>query len=118
MIDFVMLVVQSDDDPPPGVWMCRPGVDLGRLPEIIRSTDPRPAREQVNERYGGGWDPMGGFTLRKTEKGYRLMYPGDPPMLGLAFIELPLSREMVVLFESDWVVVVQEGGSWEASRMT
>jgi hypothetical protein len=118
MTDIVMLVVQSDDDPPLGVWMVRPGVDLGPLPQIIQSRDPRKVAEQVNERYPGGWNPMGGFTLRKTEKGYRLMYPGDPPMLGLAFIELPLSREMVVLFESDWVVVVQEGGAWEASRMT
>jgi hypothetical protein len=86
---------------------------LGFLPQMFSDMDPRPAREQVNANYGhgGGWRPFAGFTM--TEDG--LEYPGDPVM-GLV-AETRLRDEVIRVFESDWVVIIQPDGSWEASRM-
>ena len=46
----------------------RPEDILGLLPMIFDSNDPRPAREQANERYahGGGWNPQEGWELNPS----------------------------------------------------
>lgn len=85
---------------------------LGFLPDFLAINDPRPAREQFEERYRfGGWRPMKGWKLDGT----KLRYPGDPAFKLLACSQL--RDETIYLFESAWVVIVQQDGSFEVSRM-
>lgn len=89
--------------------------NLGLLPSMLDEDDPRSAREQFNSNYqhGGGWFPMQGFKL--SADGKRLLYPGDPPMLALARVKL--RDELVVLYECEWVAIIQPDGSFETCRM-
>lgn len=89
---------------------------LGLWPAIFLADDPRPAKEQVNERYsyGGGWMPMKGFELT-LEK--RLCYPGDPPLKPFAACHLPLSNETIYFYPHSQVAIVQADESFEAGRM-
>lgn len=81
----------------------------GILPEFFDESDPRPARDQLHENYahGGGVHPFKGFTLnswRSLGRAY-LSYPEDPPMMEVA--RGFLRNETVILFESNWVAIVQ-----------
>jgi len=88
---------------------------LGFLPGMLDENDPRPAREQFNERYahGGGWQPFIGHELR--EEDLTLKYPGDPPLIPLA--KLQFRDELIVLYEHDFVMIKQRDGSYEVCRM-
>ena len=88
---------------------------VGFLPTIFDADDPRPAREQVADRYrhGGGWQPITGLTMRPD--GSRLHYPGDPPFRALAYAQL--RGERIIMFQSAFVAIVQPDGSYEVSRM-
>lgn len=87
---------------------------LGLLPYIFRSSDPRPAREQANDRYshGGGWSPLSGWTI---DEAFRITYPGDSPLLPLARAQL--RDETIILYRHSWVAIIQANGSFEVSRM-
>lgn len=91
-----------------------PEVNLGLLPNFLSEDDPRSAKEQLNENYahGGGWLPMEGFKL--TSRG-RLSYPGDPPLRALAVTKL--RHEAIVLFEHEFVAIIQPDGTFEVARM-
>jgi hypothetical protein len=88
--------------------------DLGFLPEIIRGDDPRPVKDQVNERYrhGGGWDPTPGFKLLPN---FVLEYPEDPPYRPVAMTKI--GAELVYVYPHDFVGVFQSDGSFEVARM-
>jgi hypothetical protein len=97
----------------------------GMLPEFLSDFDPRPAKEQFNENYahGGGWHP---FTDKwKIDKPFeigkaKLKYPGDPPLKELSRTVLHgqfPQAEMIILFESEMVAIVQKDGTFEVSRM-
>ena len=90
---------------------------LGILPQFFDEADPRPARDQIHDRYahGGGWHPFEGFQLKKGENGYYLAYPDDPPMREIA--RAKLRDEWVVLFEYDWVAIIQEDGTYEVASV-
>ncbi len=86
---------------------------LGLIPHFLDEDDPRPAKEQFNERYVfGGWQPFEGFTLRKDNS---LMYPGDPPTRPLA--QTKLRDELVVFYDHQWVAIIQPDRSFEVCRM-
>ena len=88
-------------------------VDWGFIPAFLDGDDPRPAAEQFNERYIGGWNPFEGFTL-DLDDGV-LSYPGDPPMKAVSAI---LFRdEWIILFPYSWVLIIQQDKSWQVSRM-
>ena len=86
--------------------------NMGFFPTFLIESDPRPAREQINERYsyGGGWSPMHNF--RKT--GDILKYPGDPPLHPIC--ELLFRDERIVMYEASIFMIVQKDGSWEVAR--
>jgi len=90
-------------------------LQLGILPQFFLLNDPRPAREQLQERYahGGGVPPFEGFTPRLDGEVefWRLDYPGDPPTLALAYCRL--REEMIILFEHSWVAIVPPGGVYD-----
>jgi len=91
----------------------------GYLPEIISDRDPRPVRQQIESNYahGGGWNPLSGFSLHLNQGigCAKLLYPGDPAMHECS--RTHIRDELVILFECDWVAVVQNDGSFAATRM-
>lgn len=89
----------------------------GAIPTFLDAADPRPAREQINERYRwGGWKPFTGFKLVRSAAGeFSLVYPDDPPRRAVAFGQL--REELIVLFESDWLMILQRDGSYEIARV-
>ena len=100
----------------PLIWdMLYPGMTydhLGLLPTFVSGDDPRPAREQFNERYVSGWDPMKGFKLDQQDW---LHYPGDPPLRPIALAYL--RSELILFYEHEWVAIVQPDRSFEVCRM-
>lgn len=89
---------------------------LGIIPSFLDNDDPRPAREQFDERYGfaGGWQPFLGFTL--DLKDFTLAYPGDPVLeaQGMCYLH---DDEQVLVYDHAWVAVIQRDGSYEIARM-
>jgi hypothetical protein len=88
---------------------------IGLIPSFLVEADPRPAREQFDERYsfGGGWHPMANFKL--DPKTFALKYPGDPAFKPIA--RIPFRKEQIYIYEHAFVCIVQEDGSFEAARM-
>jgi hypothetical protein len=86
----------------------------GFIPGFLDESDPRPPREQFNERYVGGWMP-GPPGLSFDFDTVTLTYPGDPPMTPISVMQF--RTEWILLFPSSWVLILQPGGSWEVARM-
>jgi hypothetical protein len=86
---------------------------LGLLPWFIEEEDPRPAREQFDDRYVAGWMPIPGFRLNK--KNGLLTYPGDPPMRPFALMRL--RRELIAFYPHAFVAIVQPDWKFEVARM-
>ena len=93
----------------PEVW--------GIIPTFLNEDDPRPVREQFNANYQSGWQPFPGFTLKRepANEPLELLYPEDPPLRALSIMQF--RTETIIIFEGEWVVVMQEDDSWEACRM-
>lgn len=86
---------------------------LGYIPSFLSEADPRPAKEQFEENYSfGGWQPMKGFKLNKDMS---LKYPGDPPMKPWA--EATLRQELIYVYQSGWVMILQPDMSFEVARL-
>ena len=88
--------------------------EWGFIPAFLHGDDPRPAAEQFNERYPGGWQHFGG-PLTFDRDALTLSYPGDPVMKARS--ALVFRNEVLLLFPSSWVVIVQDDHSWEVCRM-
>ena len=87
--------------------------DLGYLPLFLSEADPRPAKEQFDDHYQGGWMPMKGFRLNIASMA--LTYPGDPPLLPDAVTRL--REEAIFVYPHDWVLILQTDGTWEVARL-
>ena len=74
---------------------------LGLLPEIITDKDSRPVREQIEDRYVYGWEPMEGFTFDPMSA--TLTYKDGEQMFALAYAAV--RNEVVVLYESAILLV-------------
>jgi hypothetical protein len=87
---------------------------LGDLPRMLSTNNPRPARDQLDAGYKqmGGWRPFRGFTLGAD---YGLVYPGDPPLFPWAAGQL--RDETILVYPHDWVVIRQQDGAFEVCRM-
>jgi len=85
----------------------------GFIPDFLDEEDPRPAREQFNARYIGGWNPFPGFTLNIDSM--ELRYPGDPPMDPISC--MIFRNEMICIYPSSWVLILQGDATWEVARM-
>jgi hypothetical protein len=97
-------------------WTLAPGVGadvLGLLPQFLDERDPRPAREQFDANYIGGWWPVEG-GVRALPDG-SLKYPGDPVLRPIA--ETRLRDEVIRVFEASFVSITQPDGSFEVARM-
>jgi hypothetical protein len=87
---------------------------VGFIPTFLDENDLRPAREQFNEKYVGGWHPFQGHTL-VPEQDFALCYPGDPPLHPIALIRL--RRERIVIYPHAWVMILQDDNTFEVARM-
>lgn len=85
---------------------------LGFIPGFFSDDDPRPAREQIAERYQSGWHPINGCTM---DERLQLCYPGDPPFIALAFGIL--RNETLVLYQHDFLAIIQRDGTFEVARV-
>jgi hypothetical protein len=91
-----------------------PELHLGLIPYFLDRNNPRPAAEQFDDHsFGGGW--------RKTDPRWRMLpdgsikYPNDPALPVL--FEASLRDEVIRVYESAWVAIVQPDGSFQISRM-
>jgi hypothetical protein len=90
---------------------------VGALPYCWDANDPRPAKEQHDEKQmgNGPWhDFKGKFKL--DPETYFLKYPGDTVLKPLAIGELPLTKEKIIVYAHAWVVILQENGDWTVDR--
>lgn len=87
---------------------------LGYIKGVLDDEDPRSAKEQLHESYahGGGWQPFKGFELTDDDG---LKYPGDPVQLPVSTAKL--RDEVIHLYPSAWVAIIQPDRSFEVSRM-
>lgn len=93
-------------------------VDLGYIPLIITDEDPRPAAEQIEDRYshGGGWSPLAGFAMLPDGRvQYCVEEDLDPPLEILA--ETKLRNETIRFYQSSWIAIIQPDGSFAVSRL-
>jgi len=96
------------------IWYTFPhnGIDvLGFIPSFLYEDDPRPAREQIEDRYVAGWSPFKGFRLGWN---IDLLYEGDPPLSPTAWSRL--RDELIIVYHCGWVAIIQSDGTFEVSR--
>ena len=107
------------------VWT-NPGI-AGLLPAIFLQSDPRPAAEQLNDRYAHG----GGFM--PTPDGAAWTYlSGEPAALTwrdlddqdyvedfaeVSRAQLPLTGETLILFDAAMLVIAKQDGSYQLTRV-
>lgn len=86
---------------------------LGYVPGFIQADDPRPARDQINARYGehGGWRPNPGWQLRADS----IIYPGDPPRPFVA--RTTHGDETINFYAGAYIAIVQPDGAFEIARI-
>lgn len=101
----------------PLITQLRPGglEASGVIPFFLLHED-IPAREQIDHNYqhGGGWRPLKGWTFDREKN--RIKYPGDPALLPHTRIDLA-SGEVVYIYPSAWVCIVQPDGAYEVARI-
>ncbi len=89
----------------------------GFIPGFLSVHDPRPAVEQIADNYahGGGWNS---FThVFRPDFANLEMHStvGDPPIRCMAMSIL--RGEIIMLFEHDWLVIIQPDGTWDCARL-
>jgi hypothetical protein len=84
---------------------------LGVVPDFLSDQDHRSARDQINERYVGGWKPISGFSFPDEF----LRCPDEPPRPLIA--ETKLRDETIKFYNGAWVAIIQPTGEFEVSRL-
>lgn len=107
------------------VWITKApyGMELlGYIPGFMSNLDPRPAKEQINERYahGGGWNKFDGFKL--DAKTGSLVYPvpeeegGDEKYEPIAISMC--HDEVIMVYPHAWVCILTKATkAWEVARL-
>lgn len=87
---------------------------LGHIPEFLDPEDPRPAVEQLDDKYAhfGGWCPMRGYSMID---GVSLKYSGDPLMHPIA--STTINGETVFIYQGAWVCVKHDNATFEVARL-
>jgi hypothetical protein len=101
----------------PHIQQLRPGglEASGFIPFFILHED-IPAAKQIDHNYqhGGGWNPIPKWKLHRPNMS--IQYPRDPPLQPHTSISLG-NGEMVYIYPSAWVCIVQLDGSYEVARV-
>lgn len=82
---------------------------LGYIPQFLDESDPRPAKEQIEENYahGGGWRPIKGFSANENS----IQYDDYRPRVLIA--ETKLRKEVIRIYEGALVGIFQPDGEFE-----
>ena len=91
---------------------------LGLIPLFLNRMDVRPAAEQLNDGYmqAAGCGYNRGYVPKFERVGkHGLKYPGDPALQPWAIASI--NNETVCYYESSWVAVFQQDGSFIVDRM-
>lgn len=91
---------------------------LGLIPSFLSESDPRPAKQQLddNYRHGGGWHPTQGFRLDLPGGGKLISpYEEDMPLRPMAMSRL--RDEVLIFYESSFLLILQLDGSFEVARV-
>jgi hypothetical protein len=96
------------------VHPCMDYLALGIIPTFLDLNDPRPAREQFDERYISGWRPSKSEWQFDRET-LTLQYPEDPPLSPLAYTLL--RDELIVFYPHEFVMIASPGRPIEVMRM-
>lgn len=90
---------------------------VGLLPALLSDADNRSAVDQFAANYIGGW-----MDSKVGERGFtafddftKLHWPGDPPLHALALTRLRAER--IIVYESAYVAVIQDDGSFRVARL-
>jgi hypothetical protein len=95
------------------IWLTTQNPEiLGIVPSFLNEDDPRPAHEQINDRYISGWHPMSGF---KMDDRCTLFYSGDPPLPAIAMTML--RDERITFYSGAWLAITQPDGTFEVGRV-
>lgn len=86
--------------------------DWGFIPFFLIPDDPRPMKEQINERYQSGWHSIKGFVKEREDC---LKYPGDPLLKPMA--EIQLRSERLVLYSHAICAIFQPDGTFDVARL-
>lgn len=88
---------------------------VGFIPEFFSEDNPASAKEQIHRAYahGGGWNPFQGFKM--SDDKMRIMYPGDPAFNAIATARM--RDETIILYEHEWLAIIQPDGSHEIARI-
>lgn len=108
------------------LWKPIPPAKNGDLPDLLGfiiyfldTDDPRPAKEQINERYahGGGWKFYPGkWTMTfDADDVPHFRYPGDPPVRARGRSEL--HSERLFIMDHGYFAIVQPDGTFEIARL-
>jgi hypothetical protein len=97
---------------------------LGLIPHFLYETNPEPAAIQINRSYehGGGWRPMPKWQ-RTNPDSFIISYPGDDLLYSpiakatLHADDPTLPTEIICIYQSAWVAIFQENGSFEVARI-
>lgn len=92
---------------------------VGLIPEnILRfANEQDDAVKQLTDSYvygGNRWHDIDGFKLNDDNS---LKYPGDPKLLPRAQFRLGPKNELVVVYDSAFIAVIQEDRSFRVTRM-
>jgi len=92
-------------------------IQAGLLPDFFSADDERCAYDQLLANYPfGSGKPSEGFKLRGNgSKDWSLNYPGDPSLRPVSFAML--RHEAIVLFEFDWLAIIQPTGEYIVYRV-
>lgn len=98
--------------------------EAGLIPEFLSESDLRGAVDQINERYahGGGWLDFSGFLVEQVGARFQLRYPGspedgEPDEVYAEVSRARLRNELIVLFQSAWLMVRQPDGTHRIARI-
>lgn len=86
---------------------------VGQIPFWLSEENPKTAAQQINDGYPfGGWRHFEGFVLREDNT---IKFPGDPAMKPIA--EMKLREELILVYQSDWVAIIQPDRTFEICRI-
>lgn len=87
---------------------------VGIIPMMLDGRNPAPAQQQLDEGYqhGGGYHPLPKWELLPDNS---IKYPGDEPLPPLASIQL--RHELILIYPSAWVAIIQPDRSFVVARM-
>lgn len=108
MKDFILLIRKGQSEPTQAM--------LGLIPAFLKESDPRSAREQINDRYahGGGWFSIKGFKHNAEDNSIK--YPGNPRMRPIATAWLH-DKERIFIYPHGWVMILQPDGQFNIARL-